>query len=60
MKVHLFEKEHNEFLEYIRTLAMTVGELFKEEKLAKLIGISRRKVRKYTEILVKEQMIQAV
>jgi predicted AAA+ superfamily ATPase len=60
MKEHLFAKEYDEFLEFVRTLAMTVWELFKEEKLAKLIGISRRKVRKYTEILAKHHMIHAV
>lgn len=60
MKTHLFPKEHDEFLEFIRTLAMSVGDLFKEERLAKLIGISRRKVRKYTEILSKHHMIRAV
>ncbi|MBP9779648.1 ATP-binding protein [Candidatus Gracilibacteria bacterium] len=57
MKESLFTKEYDEFLEFIRTLAMSVGELFKEEKLAKLIGISRRKVRKYTEILAKHHVV---
>jgi predicted AAA+ superfamily ATPase len=57
MKESLFTKEYPEFLEFIRTLAMNVGELFKEEKLAKLIGISRRKVRKYTEILAKHHIV---
>ncbi len=60
MKTHLFPKEHDQFLEFARTLAMSVGELFKEEKIAKLIGISRRKVRKYAEILAKHHVVRAV
>lgn len=60
MKTHLFPKEYDHFLEFARTLAMNVGELFKEEKIAKLMGISRRKVRKYVEILAKHHVVRAV
>lgn len=60
MKNEIFEKETEEFLEFIRTIAMNVGELFKEERIAKLTGISRRKVRKYAHILAKHHMIKAI
>ncbi len=60
MNQELFKKEEWAFLEFIRTLAMNVGDIFKEERIAKMINISRRKVRKYTEILLKYNLIRAV
>lgn len=39
---------------------MNVGDIFKEERIAKMMSISRRKVRKYTEILLKYNLIRAV
>jgi predicted AAA+ superfamily ATPase len=39
---------------------MNVGDIFKEERIAKMMNISRRKVRKYTEILLKYNLIRAV
>lgn len=36
---------------------MNVGELFKADSLAKILNISRRKVHKYTELLLKHHMI---
>lgn len=56
----MFEKEKDDFVEYIRTLAMWVGDLFKADRIAKSIGISRRKVHKYTEILMKHKIIKAI
>ena len=60
MNQELFEKEQSDFLEFIRTVAMGVWDLFKEERIAKLMGISRRKVRKYTEILIKYGLVSAI
>lgn len=60
MDWELFEKEQGDFLEFIRTLALGVGDLFKEDRIAKMMNISRRKVRKYTEILMKHGIIRAV
>jgi response regulator of citrate/malate metabolism len=60
MNQELFEKEYETFLDFIRTVAMGVGDLFKEERIAKLMNISRRKVRKYSEILLKYQFIEAI
>ena len=39
---------------------MNVGDIFKEERIAKMMNISRRKVRKYTEILLKYNLVRAV
>jgi predicted AAA+ superfamily ATPase len=39
---------------------MNVGDIFKEDRIAKMMSISRRKVRKYTEILLKYDLIRAV
>lgn len=39
---------------------MNVGDIFKEERIAKSMNISRRKVRKYTEILLKYKIVRAV
>jgi predicted AAA+ superfamily ATPase len=39
---------------------MTVGDIFKEERIAKSMNISRRKVRKYTEIMLKYDLIRAI
>jgi predicted AAA+ superfamily ATPase len=60
MNEELFKKEEWDFLEFIRTIAMNVGDIFKEERIAKMMNISRRKVRKYTEILLKYNLIRAV
>jgi predicted AAA+ superfamily ATPase len=60
MESGLFSKEYKEFAEYIRTLAMNTGSLFKADQLAKLMGISRRKVNKYTELLMKHDIIFAL
>ncbi len=56
----VFTKEHEALTEYIRALAMSVGTLFKADQLAKLLDISRRKVNKYTEILIELGIIRAV
>ena len=60
MKQELFEKEYEEFEEYMRALAMNTGNLFKSDGLAKVLGISRRKVNKYTEILMTHGIIVAL
>lgn len=60
MVQELFEKEKDDFLEYIRTLAMGVGDLFKADRIAKTMNISRRKVHKYTELLMKHDIIRAI
>ncbi len=60
MVEELFEKEKDDFIEYIRTLALGVGDLFKEDRIAKMMGISRRKVRKYTELLMKHGFLRAI
>jgi len=60
MSQELFEKEKEVFVDYIRTLAMNVGNLYKEDQIAKLMNISRRKVKKYTDILLKHQVISAI
>jgi predicted AAA+ superfamily ATPase len=39
---------------------MNVGDIFKEDRIAKMMNISRRKVKKYTEILLKYNIIKAV
>ncbi len=39
---------------------MNVGDIFKEERIAKNMNISRRKVRKYTEIILKYNLIRAI
>lgn len=60
MNQELFKKEEWDFLEFIRTVAMNVGDIFKEERIAKNMNISRRKVRKYTEIMLKYNLIKAI
>jgi predicted AAA+ superfamily ATPase len=60
MVQELFKKEENDFLEFVRTIAMSTGDLFKEERIAKLMNISRRKVRKYTEIILKHNLVHAI
>ena len=39
---------------------MNVGDIFKEDRIAKMMNISRRKVKKYTEILLNHHVIKAV
>ncbi len=60
MNQELFKKEEWDFLEFIRTVALNVGDIFKEERIAKNMNISRRKVRKYTEIILKHNLIRAI
>ncbi len=60
MKEELFDKEHGIFIEYMRTLAMNTWNLFKADQLAKLLSLSRRKIHKYTEILMKHNVIKAI
>jgi predicted AAA+ superfamily ATPase len=40
-------------MDFIRTVALNVWDLYKEERIAKLMNVSRRKIRKYTELVVK-------
>ncbi len=56
----LFEKEYSIFDIYIRTIAMNIGNLFKADQIAKLLNISRRKVNKYTELLIKHDIVKAI
>lgn len=60
MVQELFRKEENDFIEFLRTVAMGTGDLFKEERIAKLMNISRRKVRKYTEIILRHNLVHAI
>ena len=60
MVQELFKKEENDFMEFLRTVAMGTGDLFKEERIAKLMNISRRKVRKYTEIILRHGLVHAI
>lgn len=56
----LFEKEYSIFDIYLRTIAMNIGNLFKADQIAKLLNISRRKVNKYTELLIKHDIVKAI
>jgi len=47
-------------MEYLRVLAMNTGSLFKADQLAKLMGISRRKIHKYTELLLENNIIMPI
>lgn len=60
MKSEMFEKEYEQFIEFCRSLAMETGVCFKADKLAKLLGITRRKVNKYMEILLKYSVVKAI
>lgn len=60
INTELFKKEEWDFLEFVRTIAMGVGDIYKEDRIAKMMDISRRKVRKYTELLMKHNIIRAV
>jgi len=60
MKSEMFDKEYEQFLEFCRSLAMETGICFKADKLAKLLGITRRKVNKYIEILLQHKIITAI
>lgn len=60
MSEEIFEKEKEDFENFIRTVAMNVGSLFKEDHIAKNMNISRRKVAKYLDILLKYQIITAI
>ncbi len=57
IKPKLFKSEYGLFEEFLKHLALNVGDLFKADKLAKLLGSSRRKVYKYMEILEAEGML---
>lgn len=56
----LFSKEHDLFVEYIRALALSIGDLFKEDYIAGLLNISRRKVRKFMNVLLSHNAISFV
>ncbi len=56
----LFTKEKDDYMEYLRTIAMGVGDIFKWDRTAKNIGLSRRKIHKYTELSLKYNIIQAI
>lgn len=56
----MYEKEYAIFDTYLRTIAMNVGNLFKADQIAKLLDISRRKVNKYTEIILKHNLVVAI
>ena len=60
MYQELFEKEYSIFDSYMRTIAMNIGNLFKADQIAKLLNISRRKVNKYTELLIKHDIVKAI
>lgn len=60
MKQELYVKEYEDFMEFLRTLAMNTWSLFKADQFAKNIWISRRKIHKYTELLMKYNHIQAI
>lgn len=60
MKSEMYDKEYEQFIEFFRALAMETGNCFKADKLAKLLGITRRKVNKYMEILLKKNVIKPV
>lgn len=56
----LFKKEHWTFMEFVRTVATETWELYKEDGIAKMMNISRRKVRKYTELLLNHNILHAI
>ncbi len=60
MKSELFDKEHIQFMEFFRALAMETGNCFKADKLANLLGITRRKVNKYMEVLVRYAIVKPI
>lgn len=57
IKPKLFKSEYWLFEEFLKHLALWVWDLFKADKLAKMLGSSRRKVHKYMEILEEEGII---
>ncbi|RAL56091.1 hypothetical protein BLM37_00965 [Candidatus Gracilibacteria bacterium GN02-873] len=56
----LFEKERGDFQNFIGSIAMNVSTLFKEDYIAKSMNLSRRKIRKYTELLLKYDIIRMI
>lgn len=56
----LFEKEHSVFEAYLRTIAMSIWGMFKADQVAKLLNISRRKVNKYTDLVLKYDIMKSV
>jgi len=54
----LFEKEKDDYMEYLRTIAMGVWDIFKGDRTAKNMGLSRRKIHKYTELSLKYNIIK--
>lgn len=56
----IFEKEKEEFAYYIRILASNISELYKEDAIAKSMDISRRKAKKFFDLLVKHDIIRVL
>lgn len=56
----LFEKEREDFQNFIGSIAINVSTLFKEDYIAKSMNLSRRKIRKYTELLLKYDIIRMI
>jgi len=60
IELEVFEKEKQGLLDFARALAMNVGNPFKADQIAKMLDISRRKVNKYTELLMLHKVIEAI
>ncbi len=56
----LYKKDKLVFDEYLQIMANQVGKLYKENEIAKIMGVSRRKVKKYTDILLEHNVIEEV
>lgn len=52
MQESLFPKEYEAFSAYLHAIAAQIGSLYKEDQLAQSLGISRRKIKKYTDIIL--------
>lgn len=60
IKEEIFEKEYEIFDNFIHALALENGQLFKEDQFAKNLNTSRRKIKKFTEILEKHGIIRSI
>lgn len=60
IKEEIFEKEYEIFDNFIHALALENGQLFKEDQFAKNLNTSRRKIKKFTEILEKYGIIHSI